>query len=97
MKWWDNLSNENIYIWSWSEFKHSSCSHQKELAEERNLVKAQRRQVEKMKIECDKLAEELSRKEEDNAKFRRKYQLMKQELDEKVKKNKKPFTNAAKL
>ncbi|XP_077179510.1 centrosomal protein of 128 kDa isoform X2 [Paroedura picta] len=54
-----------------------------ELAEERNLVKAQRRQVEKMKIECDKLAEELSQKEEDNAKLMRKYQLMKQELDDK--------------
>ncbi|XP_060117791.1 centrosomal protein of 128 kDa isoform X4 [Heteronotia binoei] len=56
-----------------------------ELAEERNLVKAQRRQVEKMKIECDKLVEELSHKEEDNTKLRRKYQLMKQELDDKDK------------
>ncbi|XP_015282514.1 PREDICTED: centrosomal protein of 128 kDa [Gekko japonicus] len=56
-----------------------------ELAEERNMVKAQRRQVEKMKIECDKLAEELSHKEEDNVKLRRKYQLMKQELDDKDK------------
>ena len=38
-----------------------------------------------MKIECDKLSEELTHKEEENAKFRRKCQLMKQELDEKVK------------
>ncbi|XP_061467871.1 centrosomal protein of 128 kDa isoform X6 [Rhineura floridana] len=53
-----------------------------ELLEERNLVKAHRRQVEKMKVECDKLMEELIQKEEENAKFRRKYQLMKQELDE---------------
>ncbi|XP_032997669.1 centrosomal protein of 128 kDa isoform X4 [Lacerta agilis] len=56
-----------------------------ELVEERNLVKAHRRQVEKMKTECDKLVEELSQKEEENSKFRRKYQLMKQELDEKNK------------
>nr|XP_028574114.1 centrosomal protein of 128 kDa isoform X1 [Podarcis muralis] len=56
-----------------------------ELVEERNLVKAHRRQVEKMKIECDKLVEELNQKEEENSKFRRKYQLMKQELDEKNK------------
>nr|XP_056707820.1 centrosomal protein of 128 kDa [Euleptes europaea] len=56
-----------------------------ELAEERNFVKAQRRQVEKMKIECDKLTEELTHKEEDNAKLRRKYQLVKQELDAKDK------------
>lgn len=63
----------------------AACFHQTELAEERNLVKAHRRQVEKMKIECDKLVEQLSHKEEDNAKLKRKYQMMKQELDDKVK------------
>ncbi|XP_044292338.1 centrosomal protein of 128 kDa isoform X4 [Varanus komodoensis] len=56
-----------------------------ELVEERNLMKAHRRQVEKMKIECDKLTEELTHKEEEYVKYRRKYQLMKQELDEKNK------------
>ncbi|XP_066468219.1 centrosomal protein of 128 kDa isoform X2 [Tiliqua scincoides] len=56
-----------------------------ELVEDRNLVKAQRRQVEKIKIECDKLTEQLTHKEEENAILRRKYQLMKQELDEKNK------------
>uniref|UniRef100_A0A8D0BTM5 Centrosomal protein 128 n=1 Tax=Salvator merianae TaxID=96440 RepID=A0A8D0BTM5_SALMN len=56
-----------------------------ELVDEKNLVKAHRRQAEKMKIECDKLTDELTQKEEENAKFRRKYQLIKQELDEKNK------------
>lgn len=56
-----------------------------ERVEDRNLLKAQRRQVEKMKIECDKLTEELTHKEEENTMLRRKYQLLKQELDEKNK------------
>ncbi|XP_053140653.1 centrosomal protein of 128 kDa isoform X2 [Hemicordylus capensis] len=72
-----------------SQEKEEAVSHvgilKAELVEEKNLVKAQRRQVEKMKIECDKLIEELTHKEEENAKFRRKYQLMKQELDERDK------------
>nr|XP_060613245.1 centrosomal protein of 128 kDa isoform X1 [Anolis sagrei ordinatus]XP_060613254.1 centrosomal protein of 128 kDa isoform X1 [Anolis sagrei ordinatus] len=65
--------------------KEEAASHigmlKEELTEERNLVKAHRRQVEKMKMECDKLTEELTHKEEENIKCRRKYQLMKQELD----------------
>ncbi|XP_078239833.1 centrosomal protein of 128 kDa isoform X6 [Pogona vitticeps] len=72
-----------------SQEKEEADSHvgmlKAELIEEKNLVKAHRRQVEKMKIECDKLSEELTHKEEENAKFRRKCQLMKQELDEKHK------------
>nr|XP_020668288.1 centrosomal protein of 128 kDa isoform X2 [Pogona vitticeps] len=72
-----------------SQEKEEADSHvgmlKAELIEEKNLVKAHRRQVEKMKIECDKLSEELTHKDEENAKFRRKCQLMKQELDEKHK------------
>ncbi|KAJ6661283.1 hypothetical protein lerEdw1_015420 [Lerista edwardsae] len=72
-----------------SQEKEEAVSHTEmlkaELVEERTLKKAQRRQVEKMKIECDKLTEELTHKEEENAILRQKYQLMKQELDEKDK------------
>ncbi|KAM3853237.1 centrosomal protein of 128 kDa isoform 1-T2 [Vipera latastei] len=56
-----------------------------ELVEERNFVKAHRRQVEKMKIECDKLTSELTHKEEENVKIKRKCNIIKQELDEKNK------------
>ncbi|XP_036405977.1 centrosomal protein of 128 kDa-like [Megalops cyprinoides] len=51
----------------------------------KDLVRAHRRQVEKMKTECDKLTEELSLAEESRVQLRRKYQLLKQELEEKVK------------
>ncbi|KAH0620452.1 hypothetical protein JD844_020934 [Phrynosoma platyrhinos] len=71
-----------------SQEKEEAASHigmlKAELVEERNLVKAHRRQVEKMKIECDKLTEELTHKEEENVKWRRKYQLIKQELDGRI-------------
>nr|XP_025036961.1 centrosomal protein of 128 kDa isoform X7 [Pelodiscus sinensis] len=60
-------------------------SNQTELVEEKNLVKAQRRKVEKMKTDCDKLVEELTQSEEENTKLRRKYELVKQELEEKDK------------
>ncbi|XP_025036961.2 centrosomal protein of 128 kDa isoform X12 [Pelodiscus sinensis] len=60
-------------------------SNQTELVEEKNVVKAQRRKVEKMKTDCDKLVEELTQSEEENTKLRRKYELVKQELEEKDK------------
>ncbi|XP_073205440.1 centrosomal protein of 128 kDa isoform X5 [Lepidochelys kempii] len=56
-----------------------------ELIDEKNVVKAQRRQVEKMKTECDKLTEELTQGEEENTKLRWKYEFVKQELEEKDK------------
>ncbi|MBN3277846.1 CE128 protein, partial [Polyodon spathula] len=56
-----------------------------EATEDKNVVKAQRRQLEKMKIECDKLTEELTQSEEEHTKLKRKYQLLKQELEEKGK------------
>ncbi|NWJ07875.1 CE128 protein, partial [Crypturellus undulatus] len=56
-----------------------------ELVEEKNIVKAQCRQLEKIKVECDKLTEELTQNEEENIKLRQKYEFLKQELEEKDK------------
>ncbi|XP_052638865.1 centrosomal protein of 128 kDa isoform X5 [Harpia harpyja] len=56
-----------------------------ELLEERNIVKTQCRQLEKIKIECDKLTEELTQNEEENIKLRRKCEFVKQELEKKDK------------
>ncbi|XP_054018196.1 centrosomal protein of 128 kDa [Dryobates pubescens] len=56
-----------------------------ELIEEKNKVKAQGRQLEKIKIECDKLTEELTQNEEENMKLRRKCEFAKQELEKKDK------------
>ncbi|KAG5847016.1 hypothetical protein ANANG_G00121190 [Anguilla anguilla] len=52
-------------------------------AADKDKVRAHRRQVEKMKTECDKLTEELTRAEEGHAQLSRKCQLLKQELEEK--------------
>ncbi|XP_035278334.1 centrosomal protein of 128 kDa-like isoform X2 [Anguilla anguilla] len=54
-------------------------------AADKDKVRAHRRQVEKMKAECDKLTEELTRAEEGHAQLGRKCQLLKQELEEKTK------------
>ncbi|XP_010293012.1 PREDICTED: centrosomal protein of 128 kDa, partial [Phaethon lepturus] len=54
-----------------------------ELVEEKNIVKTQCRQLEKIKIECDKLTEELTQNEEENRKLRRKCEFVKQELEKK--------------
>ncbi|XP_060685416.1 centrosomal protein of 128 kDa isoform X2 [Hemiscyllium ocellatum] len=56
-----------------------------ELADDKSFAKAQRRQVEKVKTECNKLTEELIQGEAENSKLRRKYHLLKQELEEKGK------------
>eukprot|EP00075_Anas_platyrhynchos_P000992 XP_005013950.2 centrosomal protein of 128 kDa isoform X1 [Anas platyrhynchos] len=56
-----------------------------ELVEEKSTVKTQCRQLEKIKIECDKLTEELTQSEEENIKLRRKYEFVKQELEKKNK------------
>ncbi|XP_078090573.1 centrosomal protein of 128 kDa [Mustelus asterias] len=56
-----------------------------ELADDKNLVKTQRRQMEKVKTECNKLTEELIQGEAENTKLRRKYHSLKQELEEKNK------------
>ncbi|XP_025006864.2 centrosomal protein of 128 kDa isoform X4 [Gallus gallus] len=56
-----------------------------ELVEEKNIVKAQSQQLEKIKLECDKLTEELTQCEEGNTKLRRKFEFVKQELEKKDK------------
>ncbi|KFO84735.1 Centrosomal protein of 128 kDa, partial [Buceros rhinoceros silvestris] len=56
-----------------------------ELVEEKNIVKTQCRQLEKIRIECDKLTEELTKNEEENIKLRRKCEFVKQELEDKDK------------
>ncbi|NXI37420.1 CE128 protein, partial [Galbula dea] len=56
-----------------------------ELVEEKNVVKTQGRQLEKIKIEYDKLAEELIQNEEENTKLRQKYEFVKEELEKKDK------------
>ncbi|XP_039561396.1 centrosomal protein of 128 kDa isoform X3 [Passer montanus] len=55
-----------------------------ELLEEKNRVKVQCRQLEKIKVECDKLTEELTQNEEENIKLKRKYEFVKQELEKKA-------------
>ncbi|KAM4778643.1 centrosomal protein of 128 kDa isoform 2-T2 [Cyanocitta cristata] len=56
-----------------------------ELLEEKNIVKTQSRQLEKIKVECDKLSEELTQNEEENIKLKRKCESVKQELEKKEK------------
>ncbi|KAF2986191.1 hypothetical protein EK904_009719, partial [Melospiza melodia maxima] len=56
-----------------------------ELLEEKNIVKAQCRQLEKIKVECDKLTEELTQNKEENTKLKRKCDFVKQELEKKEK------------
>ncbi|XP_064368298.1 centrosomal protein of 128 kDa isoform X3 [Dromaius novaehollandiae] len=56
-----------------------------ELVEEKNIGKTQCRQLEKIKVECDKLTEELTQNEEENIKLRQKYEFIKQELEKKDK------------
>ncbi|KAM9014131.1 centrosomal protein of 128 kDa isoform 11-T16 [Ara ararauna] len=60
-------------------------NRQMELLEEKNIVKAQCQQLEKIKFECDKLTEELTQNEEENIKLRRKCEFIKQELEKKNK------------
>uniref|UniRef100_UPI003AAFCB4E centrosomal protein of 128 kDa-like n=1 Tax=Centroberyx gerrardi TaxID=166262 RepID=UPI003AAFCB4E len=53
-------------------------------ASDKELCGALRIKLDRMKDECDKLAEQLSTKEEAHALLHRKYQLLKQELDDKA-------------
>ncbi|NXH22843.1 CE128 protein, partial [Bucco capensis] len=56
-----------------------------ELVEEKNIVKTQGQQLEKIKIECDKLTEQLTQKRDENTKLRRQCEFVKQELEKKDK------------
>ncbi|XP_029133075.2 centrosomal protein of 128 kDa isoform X1 [Labrus bergylta] len=53
-------------------------------ASDKELCRALRINLDRMKDECDKLAAQLSTKDEAHALLQRKYQLLKQELDDKV-------------
>ncbi|KAK5880399.1 hypothetical protein CesoFtcFv8_023431 [Champsocephalus esox] len=53
-------------------------------ASDKELCAALRIKLDRMKDECDKLAAQLSTKDEAHALLRRKYQLLKQDLDDKV-------------
>ncbi|XP_073443156.1 centrosomal protein of 128 kDa isoform X2 [Dendrobates tinctorius] len=54
-----------------------------ELIDSKSLVKSERQRLEKMKIECDKLSEEMLRGKEESAALRCKYQLAAQDVEEK--------------
>ncbi|KAM3919957.1 centrosomal protein of 128 kDa [Leptodactylus fuscus] len=54
-----------------------------ELIDSKSLVKSERQRLEKMKIECDKLSEEMLRSKEESAALRCKYQLAAQDMEEK--------------
>ncbi|XP_072479349.1 centrosomal protein of 128 kDa isoform X3 [Notamacropus eugenii] len=53
--------------------------------EDKNVAKIHRWQMEKIKIQCEKLAEELASQEDENSKLMRKYHLVKQQLEDKEK------------
>ncbi|XP_048804561.1 centrosomal protein of 128 kDa isoform X3 [Lagopus muta] len=56
-----------------------------ELVEQKSIVKTQSQQLEKIKIECDKLTKELTQCEEENTELRRKFEFVKHELEKKDK------------
>ncbi|XP_051829627.1 centrosomal protein of 128 kDa [Antechinus flavipes] len=68
-----------------SEVESHFRSLKAESLEDKNVAKIHRWQLEKIKIECEKLAEELTHQEDENSKLRRKYHLVKQQLEEKEK------------
>ena len=65
-------------------FLNASSLYQADAASDKELCGALRIKLDRMKDECDKLAAQLSTKEEAHALLHRKYQLLKKELDEKV-------------
>lgn len=63
---------------------NTSILYQADAASDKELCGALRIKLDRMKDECDKLAAQLSTKEEAHALLHRKYQILKQELDDKV-------------
>lgn len=61
-----------------------STLYQADAASDKELCGALRIKLDRMKDECDKLAAQLSTKEEAHAHLHRRYQLLKKELDDKV-------------
>ncbi|KAI3364500.1 hypothetical protein L3Q82_011292, partial [Scortum barcoo] len=63
---------------------NTSTLYQADAVSDKELCGALRIKLDRMKDECDKLAVQLNTKEEAHALLQRKYQLLKQELDEEV-------------
>ncbi|CDQ82136.1 unnamed protein product [Oncorhynchus mykiss] len=68
-----------------NEMEHHLKEIKADAASDKELVRALRVKLDRMKTECDRMTEELSEGEEQRSHLRRKYQLLKQELDDKVK------------
>uniref|UniRef100_A0A4W5L246 Centrosomal protein 128 n=1 Tax=Hucho hucho TaxID=62062 RepID=A0A4W5L246_9TELE len=68
-----------------NEMEHHLKEIKADATTDKELVRALRVKLDRMKTECDRMTEELSGVEEQRSHLRRKYQLLKQELDDKVK------------
>uniref|UniRef100_A0A6I8PW15 Centrosomal protein 128kDa n=1 Tax=Xenopus tropicalis TaxID=8364 RepID=A0A6I8PW15_XENTR len=67
------------------ELENHICTLKAELVESKSLVKSERQRIERMKVECDKLAEEVSQSNEENGTLRSNYQLAMQDVEDKTK------------
>lgn len=61
-----------------------SSFSQAESLEDKNIAKVHLCQLEKLKLQCDRLTEELNQNENENKKLKLKYQSLKDSLEEKV-------------
>ncbi|XP_038824471.1 centrosomal protein of 128 kDa-like isoform X2 [Salvelinus namaycush] len=68
-----------------NEMEHHLKEIKADAASDKELVRALRVKLDRMKTECDRMTEELNEGEEQRSHLRGKYQLLKQELDDKVK------------
>lgn len=67
------------------DFLFSPSLSQAESLEDKNMVRAHLCQLEKLRLQCDRLTEELAQNENENQKLKLKYQSLKDHLEEKVK------------